>query len=112
MDAVRWWASPAVERRRNEWQVTPGDRLYRPMYAYSGGRVEPVDVRGSRVASTVGRYHSAVQRYLHTGDVSALARFAGTKVGGVELETDLDVIDEMARRGQFDFESIYRVVAA
>lgn len=110
VDSLRWWLGDAVTRSGRGWAPTTSDRLFRPMYVYSAGRAVPVDVRGSRVASVVGAYHAAVRRYLSTGDDSSLAKFAGKRVGGVELETDLDVIDELARRGEFDFESIYRMV--
>lgn len=112
VDAVAWWSDGATERRGGRVFAASGDRLFRPMYVYSDGAVVPVDVRGSRVASAIGSYHSAVHHYLSTGDSSRLARFRGVKVGGIELETDLDVIDELARRGEFDFESIYRMVAS
>jgi len=110
VDAVRWWAGDAVARKGGRWWPTPADRLYRAMYVYSAGEATPVEVRGSRVASRIGAYHSAVQHYLRTGDGDGVAKFAGVRVGGVELETDLDVIDELGRRGEFDFESIYRMV--
>jgi hypothetical protein len=110
VDAVRWWTVGAVRRKGGKLTVAAGDRLFRPMYVYSAGRVEQVDVRGSKVASQIGGYHSAIQHYLNTGDSSRLARFRGVMVAGVELETDLDVIDELARRGGFTFESIYRMV--
>jgi hypothetical protein len=92
-------------------RARPADRLYRPMHAISGGQVVPVDVRGSRVASLVGEYWNTVRAYLDTGDEEALRRFRGMNVGGFELETDPDVLDEMARRGMFEFDSIYRMVA-
>jgi hypothetical protein len=111
VEAVRWWAGEdVVSRKGGRWSAAPADRLFRPMYVYSAGRVTPVDVRGSRVASDIGRYHAAIQHYLHTGDASRLAKFKGRRVGGLELEADLDVIDELARRGEFSFESIYRLV--
>lgn len=85
--------------------------MYRRLGVYSGGRSVAVDVRGSRAASVVGEYHNAVRHYLTTGDESQLRRFAGKRVGGVELEADPDVLDEMARRGLFSFDSIYRAVS-
>jgi hypothetical protein len=109
--AVTSWAADAIADRRGGGHVTAADRMFRPMYVYSGGQAVPVDVRGSRTASIVGRYHSAIGHYLNTGDDSRLTRFAGQTVGGVELEADPEVIDELARRGRFDFESIYRMVA-
>lgn len=110
LDAVTYWAPSAIERSGKTWNVQSADRLFRPMYVYSAGAPVAVDVRGSRTATKIGRYHAAVQRYLNTGDASRLAKFRGVRVGGVELEADLDVLDELARRGAFDFESIYRMV--
>jgi hypothetical protein len=112
VEALSWWVGDALHRQGGALVPRKGDRLFRPMYAYSGGRVVDLDLRGSDAASTIGAYHSAVQHYLHHSDPSRLARFAGKRVGGVELETDLDVIDELARRGEFDFESIYRMVGS
>lgn len=110
LDAVTYWANDAIQRTGRNWSPTAADRLFRPMYVYSAGQPVSVDVRGSRTSSTIGRYHSAVQHYLNTGDASRLERLKGVAVGGVELETDIDVLDELARRGAFDFESIYRMV--
>lgn len=109
--AVTYWAADAIADGRRGGHATAADRMYRPMYVYSAGQAVGVDVRGSRTASTIGRYHSAIGHYLNTGDDSRLLRFAGQSVGGVELEADPDVIDELARRGRFDFESIYRMVS-
>lgn len=108
--AVAYWAGDIVRRAGGSLAVSASDRLYRPMFVYSNGAKVPIDVRGSRVASDVGRYHSAVGHYLATGDDSRLRRLSGIAVAGVELETDLDVLDDLARRGVFEFESIYRLV--
>jgi len=86
------------------------DRLYRQLWIISGGQKVVVDVRGSRQASIVGEYWNAMQRYVE-GDDEALAPFRGKAVGGYELETDPDVLDELARRGDLSFEDIYRVAA-
>jgi hypothetical protein len=46
-----------------------------------------------------------VRRYLRTGDASELSKFRGTVIGGHELETDTDALDERAGRGELeDFE--------
>jgi len=110
-EAVLWYARPALERRGGRWVVTDADRLYRAMYVNSGGAQVHVDVRGSRKASELSAYHRAVSHYLDTGDNEALRHFVGKSVGGYEYDTDLDVLDEMARRGQLDIESIYQLVA-
>jgi hypothetical protein len=109
--AVHRYAGDALERNGGRWHATHGDRLYRPMVVYSGGAIVDVDVRGSRKASELSAYHSAVRHYLDTGDEEPLKRFQGKSVGGFVYETDPDVLDEMARRRQLDTESIYRLVA-
>lgn len=101
--AIRVWA-PAVVR---SGRVTLADRLLRPLRIYAAGESVEVDVRGSRVASIVGVYHSAIRTYLNTGDVSELRRFEGKRVAGRILETDPDTLDEMARRGTFRLDHIY-----
>ena len=109
-DLVKRHAGEALERRGSRWGVTEGDRIYRPMIVYSGGAVVPVDVRGSHKATELSDYHRAVGRYLDDGDEESLRAFYGKTVDGVEYETDPDVLDEMARRGQLDIESIYQLV--
>jgi len=71
------------------------------------GGVEFVDVRDPVERSTVGGYWNAVRHYLSTGDDSRLWGFEGESIGGRRLETDLDAIEEWARRGELDFEEIY-----
>lgn len=66
-----------------------------------------VETRGSGGASRLSAHANAVRNYIYTGDSSELERFHGMRVGGVELETDLDRIDEWARRGELSFEDIY-----
>lgn len=109
-ESVRWYAGEALARRGGLWQATAGDRLYRPMIVYSNGKTVAVDIRGSRKASEVSRYHASVRHYLETGNDSDLQRFAGKTVVGLPLETDLFVLEEMARRHQLDIESIYQLV--
>ena len=70
-----------------------------------------VEVRGSRVASLVGAHWSAIAHYLRTGDDSRLRRLEGKTVAGIPLETDPDVIDEWARRGELEIEDVYELAA-
>jgi hypothetical protein len=107
---VEYYAKDALVGTGRRAQATASDRMYRRMTIISGGRPVDVDVRGSRQASLVGKYWNAFQRYLE-GDYEALSPFAGQTVGGYELETAPDVLDELARQGGFDFDSIYRLVA-
>jgi len=108
-DVVRYYAGPALRDEPGGGTFAmPADRLYRPMVIISNGELVEVDVRGSRVASTVSAYWNAVEQYLE-GDDDALRPFVGVRVAGYELEADGEVIEELARRGGFSFESIYRL---
>jgi hypothetical protein len=90
---------------------TRTDRLYRRVHVIGPDGERWIDTRGSRVASTVGEYWNAVRHYLTTGDEAPLEPFRGVRVGGVELQTDPDAIDELARRGEVSFEDLYEYAA-
>ena len=99
-----------LEKQRGQWRATSADRIYRPMIVYSNGSIVEIDVRGSRKASELGAYHVAVGAFLASGDESVLSRFEERRVGGRTYETDPTVLEEMARRGQLDMDSIYQLV--
>jgi len=66
-----------------------------------------------REASIAGKHSAAVQRYLETGDDSALRRLPRkyiTDAQGqrVELLTDLDKLDRLGSAGELSFESLYK----
>jgi len=109
-EAVTWHGGEALQRKGGRWRARAGDRIYRPMIVHSEGRTVAVDVRGSRKASEVSVYHRAVAHFLQTGDETVLRRFRGKSVAGHPYETDPGVLEEMARRGQLDVESIYQLV--
>jgi hypothetical protein len=66
-----------------------------------------VEVADAAEQSTLGSYWNAVRTYLRTGDDSQLWAFEGEVIAGRALETDLDRIEEWARRGEISFEDIY-----
>jgi hypothetical protein len=88
------------------------DRAYRPMRVITNTGVEVIGV-SRREASMLSRYRRAIGVYASTGEDAELRRFAGKTAGGYELETDLDVIDELAARGELDdyFHDIYELAA-
>ena len=110
-DVVQFWAGPALTSRSPRATATPADRLYRPMRLLTPDGTVAVDVRGSRVAATIGGYWNAVHHYLATGDTQALQRYKGKRVAGVLLVTDPDVIEHVAHIGELSFESIYAAAA-
>lgn len=109
---VRRWAGASLVSEGRRVRVRPGDRLYRRMRVVGWDGPVVVDVRGSRVASLVGRHWDALGWYLSTGDASRLEDLRGARVGGIEVLTDLQRIKELARAGEpHSFESIYAQVA-
>jgi hypothetical protein len=104
---VRRFAGAALDESRRPVRARPWDRLPRQMRVLAAGGVVEVTVTSSQRASIVGHHWVAVRTYLHVGDVRVLEPFRGVTVAGVELESDPDAIDELARRGRFDFSSIY-----
>ena len=110
-EAVVWHAGEALHHERGSWRPTSGDRLYRAMWVHSNGETVTIDVRGSHKASEVGAYHAAVRYFVETGDETALLPFSGKTVAGIPYETELSVLEEMGRRGQLNFDSIYQLVS-
>lgn len=109
---VRKYAGPALETDAfGRLVAKDADRLYRRVRVIGPRGETFVGVRGSRRTSTVGEYWNAVNNYLVTGDEQPLRRFSGMTVGGVELETDPDFIEELARRGEVSFEDLYEYAA-
>lgn len=107
--AVVRHAGPALTRSSGgRYHATTTDRLYRPLRALTVAGLVEVDAADSGRASVVGAHWAAVGRYLETGDASGLRRFRVRSVGGHRFESDPDVIDRLARAGEFRFEDIYR----
>jgi hypothetical protein len=105
---LRHAGAALVRSPGGRYQPTPDDRLFRPLRALTTeGEVE-LDLPNSRDASLVGRHWAAIGLLLEKSDERTLEGFRGCRVGGFVLETDPDVIEELARRGELRFEDIYR----
>ena len=102
--AVRFWAGDALEPSGSP---KAADRLLRQMVILSEGQAMRVDVRGSRQAAAVATYWNSVSRFLEIGDIRLLANFEGKTIAGHVLETDPDVLEELALAGGLQFEDIY-----
>ncbi|MHB8487391.1 MAG: hypothetical protein ACYDCM_16885 [Candidatus Acidiferrales bacterium] len=113
-------AKSALRKRKNgQYAAKPTDKLLRilaiPAPDEKGGKRE-IAVRDSRQATILGRYWAAVQKYLQTGDFSALNKFRGKRITDasgkrVPLLTDLTELDRLGSAGVWSFESIYSQVA-
>ncbi len=79
------------------------DRIRRVMRINTDKKEKSVEIRDSRTASVVGRYHNAVKQFLNTGDKSKLSKFRNKKVkdskGKIhKLETNPDEIIRINQR--------------
>jgi hypothetical protein len=88
----------------------PSDRLFRRLPVFTTRGVKQLDFTDSRETSAVGGHWNAIGHGLNTGKWSKVAMFRGKKVHGHTLETDPDVIEAEARRGEIDFLDIYEVI--
>jgi hypothetical protein len=102
----------ALRMRNGQYVPTKTDRLLRIITILSVEGKRKIATRDSREASLVGSHWAAVQRYLQTGDDSALRRFQGKKVTDASgkrhlLLTDLRELDRQASAGVLSFETMY-----
>ena len=89
-----------VIRHTNGFKKTNGklvvkrwDRIKRVMRVNTDGKEKSIEIKDSRTASVVGRYHNAVKQFLNTGDKTKLSKFRNKKVKDSKgkmhrLETD------------------------
>jgi hypothetical protein len=71
--------------------------------------MEPLKVRGSRQASLLGKYLSAVGQAVRTGQTDALAKFEGKSIAGRVLITDVDTLTRLGQAGLLELDEIYAV---
>lgn len=102
-------AGPAIERGGRRVKAKPADRLARTMNVFGPQGLTTVTVRGSRQATVIAEHWNAIRHYVNTGDESKLRRFYSRTVAGIELESDPDVVDQLAAIGALDFEDIYEL---
>lgn len=110
----------ALHKRKNgQYTAKSKDKLLRilavPLAEGKGGRRE-VATRDSREASILGKFWAAVQKYLQTGDSSALKKLRRRYVidasrKRIPLLKDLAELDRLGSAGELSFESLYPDVA-
>ena len=103
---------PALRKRNGRYVATKTDNLLRVHTILSVKGKNVIATRDSSQASLVGAHWAAVQRYLQTGDDSALLNFKGKRVTDVSrkrhlLLTDLKELNRQASAGILSFESMY-----
>ena len=110
---IRLGGSALRKLKNGRWEAKPHDRLLRVVVVVSKRRgLLEVATRDSRQASKAGKHSAAVQRYVETGDDSALAQFKGKYLidatgKRVALLTDLDELERLGSAGVLSFESLY-----
>jgi hypothetical protein len=92
---------------RRKGRPTKYDRRLRSMLLPTALGNTPVMVRGSRQATLLGRYMSAVGQYLRTGETKGLAKFKGKSIAGHPLITDQQTLTSLAEAGTVQLDSIY-----
>lgn len=107
------WAKPALRKHRNgRFSARPTDNLLRVLAIPAPDGLREITVRDSRQASRLGAYSAAVQKYLRTGDASALAKFQGKRITDASrkrlpLITNLQELNRLGSAGTLSFESLY-----
>jgi hypothetical protein len=91
---------------------TKSDRRTRRMLIPTALGTSPVKVRGSKRASLLGKYMSAVGRYLRTGDTDGLKEFDGKTISGNPLITDPQTLTTLAQAGSLHLDRIYALPGA
>ncbi len=109
---VRLGGSALRKRASGRYAAKASDRLLRVLRVPTREGLREIAVRDSRQASQVAEYANAVQRYLQTGDASALRKFRRKRItdatgARVPLLTDLDELDRLGSAGVLSFESLY-----
>jgi len=114
---VRARAGSALRKTNSgRYVARTSDKLLRVLVIPSSQGLKEVAVRGSEIASKIAEYSSAVQKYLRTGDSSALKKFRRLKLMDekgerIKLLTDLAELQKLGSAGVLSFESLYRSAA-
>jgi hypothetical protein len=109
---IRLGKSALRKRKNGQYAAKPADNLLRVLAMPTANGVHEVAIRGSKQATQVGKYWAAVQKYLQTGNTSALAKFRRTHIRDasgkkIPLILDTGVIDQLGSAGVLSFESLY-----
>lgn len=105
---LRWFSDSLARDRQGRYVAQPDDEVFVMTVTTTRGVLE-LEVRGSRDREAVGRHYDAIRRLLDPaiGDPGRLLAMRGTVVGGDELETDPDIVEELWLAGELDFVAVY-----
>ena len=113
---VKRGGSALRKSETGRYAAKKSDRLLRVLVVPTHDGTRDIAIRGSRRASLLGEYWSAVHKYLQTGDASGLKKFRGQKTWDINGEqipfiTDSAELKRLGSAGVFSFESMYARVA-
>ena len=114
LTTVRWWLPEALRAtRRGRTRPTRADRYLRVRTFISGDERVFVAVHGSRAADVAQEANALQWNYIHGRvDAQQLERLRGLRIGGRLVQADPDELFEVARRGEFDPDELYRELTA
>jgi hypothetical protein len=115
-EVIELGGSALRKQKNGRYTAKPFDRLLRVLVMPSADGLREVAVRDSRTASKIAEYSDAVQKYLRTGDSSALKTFKRLKLVNdkgerISFLTDVPKLQELGSAGVLSFESLYARVA-
>ena len=104
----------AFRKSKRKWIAKSLDRISRVMSIYENGQEEWIEIRDSRTASKIGKYNSAVNQFLRTGNEDILKQFIkpfkDSKGNLHFFETDPDKLNEITRSlEEPEFYEIYKI---
>jgi hypothetical protein len=103
-NTVAKYAGTELHHRGGRVVASKSDHVFRPMNVLATEGVLYLSVPSSRQASTVSDHANAVKKFLLTGDDEPLRKFAGVKVAGHELEVRPEVLEELQRTSELEYE--------
>jgi hypothetical protein len=110
--AISLGRSALRKQRNGRYVAKKEDQLLRVVNALTTEGRKEIATRDSRQASLVGGHCAAVQKFLQTGDDSALLKFAKKRIVDARgkryrLLTDLKELERLGSAGVLRFESMY-----
>lgn len=103
-NTVAKYAGENLHHERGRVVASRFDRLFRVMNVVTTEGVQELPLRSSRQASLVGEHANAVKKFLLSGDDEPLDKFRGVKVAGRELEVRPEILEELQRTGELEYE--------
>jgi len=104
----------AFKKVKGKWIAKSQDRISRIMSIYENGKQQWIEIKDSRIASRIGKYNSAVNEFLRTGNEDILKQFIkpfkDSKGNLHFFEIDPDKLNEIAESEEEpEFYEIYKI---